>query len=278
MKAGPAAALPAGRWGVGWEMSVLDRLPRFVDDGPDSGVARRRQWQRRYAHTLVALDAVAAVAAAVLAYLLRFFDTAGAAAYAASSLVAPVLWVAAVALAGGYEARILGLGSEEFQRVFRALRGADRDGRLRVVRAEDRGRPRIHRGRPAAGASCSRSSGTTPRRKRLHRRRRAGPQRLPGDRGRAARSRSPTWPPGCARSATAACRWWGPACPRATAPASSGSASRCWAGWRTWPRRSARPGRTRWRSPPGPASARPGCAGCPGSWRAPRPTWWWRPA
>ena len=34
-----------------------------------------------------------------------------------------MLWVAAVALAGGYEARILGLGSEEFQRVFRAFVG-----------------------------------------------------------------------------------------------------------------------------------------------------------
>ena len=78
-------------------MSVLDRLPRFVDEGPNAGVARRRRWQRRYAHTLVALDAVAAVVAAVMAYVLRFFDTAGAFAYAASSLAAPVLWVAAVA-------------------------------------------------------------------------------------------------------------------------------------------------------------------------------------
>ena len=104
-------------------MSVLDRLPRFVDDRADSGVARRRHWQRRYAHTLVVIDAVAAVGAAVMAYVLRFSDTAGTAAYAASSLVAPILWVAAVALAGGYEARILGLGSEEFQRVFRAFVG-----------------------------------------------------------------------------------------------------------------------------------------------------------
>jgi len=104
-------------------MSVLDRLPRFVDDGPSTGVARRRRWQRRYAHTLVGLDAVAAVAAALMAYVLRFFDTAGAVAYGAASLAAPVLWVAAVALAGGYEARILGLGTEEFQRVFRAFVG-----------------------------------------------------------------------------------------------------------------------------------------------------------
>ncbi len=104
-------------------MSVLDRLPRFVDDDPTSGVARRRRWQRRYAHTLVGLDAVAALVAALAAYVLRFFDTAGAFAYAAGSLLAPVIWVSAVALAGGYEARILGLGSEEFQRVFRAFVG-----------------------------------------------------------------------------------------------------------------------------------------------------------
>ena len=117
------ASVAAGSLGVGWEMSVLDRLPRFVDEGSDAGVARRRRWQRRYAHTLVALDSAAAVLAALMAYLLRFSDTAGALVYAASSLVAPVLWVASVAFAGGYEARILGLGSEEFQRVFRAFVG-----------------------------------------------------------------------------------------------------------------------------------------------------------
>src|SRR5918993_3575393 len=117
MQGGPDA-MPPRAMGGGVGMSVIDRLPRFVDEGPNGGVAYRRRWQRRYGRTLVALDAVAAVVAALVAYVLRFFDTGGGLVYAASSLAAPVLWVAAVALAGGYEARILGLGSGEFQRVF----------------------------------------------------------------------------------------------------------------------------------------------------------------
>jgi len=107
----------------GVEMSVLDRLPRSVDSGPNAGVASRRRYERRYARALVLHDAVAAAAAALAAYLVRFSDSQWAHAYLAVSLAAPVLWVTSVALAGGYEARILGLGSEEFQRVFRAFVG-----------------------------------------------------------------------------------------------------------------------------------------------------------
>jgi exopolysaccharide biosynthesis polyprenyl glycosylphosphotransferase len=106
-------------------MSVLDRSPRFVDDGVGAGVARRRNWERRYARLLVGFDGLAGVAAAAAAYTLRFSDgpwswTYG---YAVGSLAAPLLWICAIALAGGYEARILGLGSEEFQRIFRAFVG-----------------------------------------------------------------------------------------------------------------------------------------------------------
>ena len=43
--------------------------------------------------------------------------------YALATFAAPLLWVGAIALAGGYEARVLGLGSEEFQRIFRAFVG-----------------------------------------------------------------------------------------------------------------------------------------------------------
>ncbi|HST64575.1 MAG TPA: sugar transferase [Mycobacteriales bacterium] len=106
-------------------MSVLDRSPRFVDDGIGAGVARRRSWERRYARLLVGYDGLVGIVAAVAAYTLRFSDgsfrwTYG---YAVASFAAPVLWVCAVALAGGYESRILGLGSEEFQRIFRAFVG-----------------------------------------------------------------------------------------------------------------------------------------------------------
>src|SRR6185369_9874465 len=43
--------------------------------------------------------------------------------YALATFAAPLLWVGAIALSGGYEARVLGLGSEEFQRIFRAFVG-----------------------------------------------------------------------------------------------------------------------------------------------------------
>ncbi len=106
-------------------MSVLDRSPRFVDDGVGAGVAQRRNWERRYARLLVGYDGLVGVAAAVAAYTVRFADGSfsWAYGYAVASLAAPLLWVCAIALSGGYEARILGLGSEEFQRIFRAFVG-----------------------------------------------------------------------------------------------------------------------------------------------------------
>jgi exopolysaccharide biosynthesis polyprenyl glycosylphosphotransferase len=106
-------------------MSVLDRSSRFVGGVSDAGVARRRSWERRYARLLVGYDALAGIVAAVCAYALRFPDGSltWAYGYAVASLAAPLLWVAAIALSGGYEARVIGLGSEEFQRIFRAFVG-----------------------------------------------------------------------------------------------------------------------------------------------------------
>ncbi len=76
---------------------------------------------RRYIASLVVIDAVAAVIAAVTAYEVRFSD--GASGYLAFSLGLPVLWVGTVALARAYEAQVLGLGSEEFHRVVQAFVG-----------------------------------------------------------------------------------------------------------------------------------------------------------
>jgi exopolysaccharide biosynthesis polyprenyl glycosylphosphotransferase len=84
-------------------------------------VAGSRVWMRRYVASLIALDAFVAVLAAITAYLVRFTDHAGS--YLAFSLALPVLWVGAVGLARAYETPVLGLGSEEFQRVGRAFVG-----------------------------------------------------------------------------------------------------------------------------------------------------------
>jgi exopolysaccharide biosynthesis polyprenyl glycosylphosphotransferase len=96
------------------EQVVGDLLGRDVAIGA-------RGWLRRYVASLVVIDAVAAVVAAVTAYAVRFSD--GASGYFAFSLALPVLWVGAVALARAYEAPVLGLGSEEFQRVVQAFVG-----------------------------------------------------------------------------------------------------------------------------------------------------------
>ena len=111
--------------GGGVAMSVLDRSIRFVDDLSGAGIARRRSWERRYARLLVSYDAVVGIVAAMSAYLLRFpsDSLSWAYAYALATFAAPLLWTAAIGLSGGYEARVLGLGSEEFQRIFRAFIG-----------------------------------------------------------------------------------------------------------------------------------------------------------
>ncbi len=82
---------------------------------------KARGWVRRYVASLVVIDAMAAVIAAVTAYEVRF--NAGESGYLAFSLGLPVLWVGTVGLARAYEAQVLGLGSEEFQRVVQAFVG-----------------------------------------------------------------------------------------------------------------------------------------------------------
>ncbi|MEZ0491260.1 sugar transferase [Kineococcus sp. TBRC 1896] len=83
---------------------------------------RRPVWQREYSRTIAVSDALAALVGAVLGYLLRFGD----APYPAGPSVAwtmvllPPVWVASMLLFRAYEARFLGVGSEEFQRVLLA--------------------------------------------------------------------------------------------------------------------------------------------------------------
>jgi exopolysaccharide biosynthesis polyprenyl glycosylphosphotransferase len=99
------------------------RVDEQVRDGllGASVAAGSRRWMRRYVASLAAIDAFAAIVAAVTAYLVRFSDQETG--YLAFSLAFPVLWVGAVGLARAYETPVLGLGSEEFQRVGQAFVG-----------------------------------------------------------------------------------------------------------------------------------------------------------
>lgn len=93
----------------------------------DRGSAGKPPWFRSYALMLVALDGLAAWVGAELARLLRFgLDTAVLAQpgfqvqYAALSLLLVPLWIAAMALGGAYDRRAVGVGSDEYRRVFDA--------------------------------------------------------------------------------------------------------------------------------------------------------------
>lgn len=90
---------------------------------PTSAVRRghRRAWVGRYATTMVAADFVLSLAAALIAFAIRFGDLANGTntvRYLAVSAAFPFLFVAAIAASRAYEPRFLGCGSEEYRRVF----------------------------------------------------------------------------------------------------------------------------------------------------------------
>ena len=92
-----------------------------------SPVSRTRQlpqlatvpWERGYRHRAMLGDVACSLGGGALAMLIRF-PGAALSPYLALTVALPFLWVASVALAGGYEARFAGSGSEEFRRIANA--------------------------------------------------------------------------------------------------------------------------------------------------------------
>jgi len=91
------------------------------------GVAERTPaWQRNYVQQIVAVDAVSAAFAAFVGFFARFngqpadLTTTPGRAVMACAVLLPVFWVMAMAAFRTYEPRFLGVGSEEFHRVFSA--------------------------------------------------------------------------------------------------------------------------------------------------------------
>jgi exopolysaccharide biosynthesis polyprenyl glycosylphosphotransferase len=69
----------------------------------------------------VLADCLCAVAAGAIAYELRFDATSyRSAMYLAFTALLPILWIGSLALAGGYDPRFIGVGSDEFRRVINA--------------------------------------------------------------------------------------------------------------------------------------------------------------
>ena len=86
---------------------------------PRGAVADPAVWLGRYLHKLVAIDGACALAGGLAALMIRFDDpAAGHLPYWLFTVCLPFLWCLAMALARGYDPRIVGLGSDEFRRVF----------------------------------------------------------------------------------------------------------------------------------------------------------------
>jgi exopolysaccharide biosynthesis polyprenyl glycosylphosphotransferase len=84
--------------------------------------ARRRPltWLARYQWQLVAADALCGLFAGLIALAGRFDGVSDHSLYVGTTAGLPLLWIAWVAMAGGYDPRLIGLGSEEFRRIINA--------------------------------------------------------------------------------------------------------------------------------------------------------------
>jgi exopolysaccharide biosynthesis polyprenyl glycosylphosphotransferase len=89
--------------------------------GAARGQAQASGWVGRYLRNTVALDAAVALASGLFALRGRY-DSHGhvPTAYVVLTASLPVIWVAALALAGAYEPRFIGAGADEFRRVINA--------------------------------------------------------------------------------------------------------------------------------------------------------------
>ena len=88
--------------------------------GTDRQAARRASsWAKDYLRRAALVDLGCAIVGVFAAVQLRFGnDVTGT--YVALSLALPVLWIAALWLAGGYDVRFIGTGSDEFRKVLNA--------------------------------------------------------------------------------------------------------------------------------------------------------------
>jgi exopolysaccharide biosynthesis polyprenyl glycosylphosphotransferase len=95
-------------------------VPEPLQVGQVTRIAARgaAPWTANYLRRVVIADACCGLAAGLLAFEVRFGgDASGAAGYFWLGLAMPVLWLAALALAGAYDTRFFGVGTDEFRRV-----------------------------------------------------------------------------------------------------------------------------------------------------------------
>ena len=107
-----------GRVKVAEQSAVTGHLPGYhaLRAAKDSAA-----WTRAYLWRAAVGDVTCAVLAGVLAIQARFVSQGSQpTAYLAFTFAIPLLWAAAIALAGGYDPRFIGVGSDEFRRILNA--------------------------------------------------------------------------------------------------------------------------------------------------------------
>jgi exopolysaccharide biosynthesis polyprenyl glycosylphosphotransferase len=100
----------------------LAEPPERLERRP-SGYRVRTLWERRLAFLVLIVDLAAILVSCLVALGVRFSDNGshpGAVHYAVITAVLTALWVTTMSLSRAYESRFLGVGSEEFKRVFNA--------------------------------------------------------------------------------------------------------------------------------------------------------------
>jgi exopolysaccharide biosynthesis polyprenyl glycosylphosphotransferase len=108
-------------------LNLQEELPAAGPQPRLSAVSGVAGWQRVYVVGLLVVDAVAVALAASVAQLLRFGSAdssvllpSTSVPYWAVGMLAVPMWLAIMAVGGGYSPRVVGTGSEEFRRVFNA--------------------------------------------------------------------------------------------------------------------------------------------------------------
>lgn len=82
-------------------------------------LGQRIPWQTAYIRTAVVVDMFSMLIATMLAVDIRFLSQSHwPAAYLIATFLLPILWVIAVAICGGYDLRFIGVGSDEFRKIF----------------------------------------------------------------------------------------------------------------------------------------------------------------
>jgi exopolysaccharide biosynthesis polyprenyl glycosylphosphotransferase len=111
-----------GKWDKGETVTtagaavITDRYSRLTAREPAA-----RSWTKIYLRSTVLSDCACALVAGVVAVEVRFVGQGHLpVSYIAFTAALPLLWFGSVALAGGYESRFIGVGSDEFRRVMNA--------------------------------------------------------------------------------------------------------------------------------------------------------------